>query len=191
MSLLLKSQKSEIKKFKNIETCKLNAILDNFHNFGTNLKIFSSLQHNFMKNRYHVQNLKIWWIHENSYVKKNFFRNFTKFYTSKYYVVHWAVSPELCFCLDLKNTFRLQKIWILDPVNTKSKSPLCACRPCSSEVHLTSILDSLLLLWDERSRKTWEFFMISTNDVHLMPCRCSWEEGGMPKPEMVSRLGKI
>ena len=73
MSLLLKSQKSEIKKFKNIETCKLNAILDNFHNFGTNLKILSSLQHNFMKNRYQVQNLKNWWIHENSYVKLNFF----------------------------------------------------------------------------------------------------------------------
>ena len=56
MSLLLKSQKSEIKNFKNIETCKSNAILelDNFHNFGTNIKIFSSLQLNFMKNRYQV-----------------------------------------------------------------------------------------------------------------------------------------
>ena len=130
MSLLLKSQKCEIKKFKNIETCKLNAILDNFHNFGTNLKIFSSLQHNFMKNRYQVQNLKIWWIHENSYVKLNFFRNSTKSYTSKYYVGHWAVSSELCFCLDLKNTSKLQKIMNLDPINCKSKSALCACRPC-------------------------------------------------------------
>ena len=88
MCLLLKSRKSEIQKFKNIETCQLNAILANFYNFGTNLKIFSSLQLNFMKNRYQVQNLKIWWIHENSYVKKNFFRNFTKSYTSKYYVGH-------------------------------------------------------------------------------------------------------
>ena len=104
MCLLLKSRKFEIQKFKNIETCQFNAIFANFHNFGTNLKIFSSLQHNFMKNQYQVQNLKIWWIHENSYVKLNFFRNSTKSYTSKYYVVHWAVSPELCFCLDLKTT---------------------------------------------------------------------------------------
>ena len=37
---------------------------------------------------------------------------------------------KLCFSLDLKNTYRLQKIWILDPVNSKSKSALCACRPC-------------------------------------------------------------
>ena len=76
MSLLLKSKKSEIKKFKNIKTCKLNAILDNFHNFGANLKIFSSLQLNFMENRYQIQNLKIWWIHENSYLKLRFFRNY-------------------------------------------------------------------------------------------------------------------
>ena len=130
MSLLLKSKKSEIKKFKNIKTCKLNAILDNFHNFGTNLKIFSSLQHNFMKNRYQVQNLKIWWIHENSYLKLRFFRNSTKSYISKYYVGHWAVLSELCFCLELKNTFKLQKMLILDPVNCKSKSALCFCRPC-------------------------------------------------------------
>ena len=73
MSLLLKSKKSEIKKFKNIKTCKLNAILYNFHNFGANLKIFSSLQLNFMENRYQIQNLKIWWIHENSYLNLSFF----------------------------------------------------------------------------------------------------------------------
>ena len=54
MCLLLKSRKSEIQKFKNIETCQSNPILANFHNFGTNLKIFSSLQLNFMKNRYQV-----------------------------------------------------------------------------------------------------------------------------------------
>ena len=130
MSLLLKSKKSEIKKFKNIKTCKLNAILDNFHNFGANLKIFSSLQLNFMENRYQIQNLKIWWIHENSYLKLRFFRNSTKSYISKYYVGHWAVLSELCFCLELKNTFELQKMLILDPVNCKSKSALCACRPC-------------------------------------------------------------
>ena len=133
MSLLLKSKKSEIKKFKNIKTCKLNAILDNFHNFGANLKIFSSLQLNFMENRYQIQNLKIWWIHENSYLKLRFFRNSTNSYISKYYVGHWAVLSELCFCLELKNTFELQKMLILDPVNCKSKSALCFCRPCSLE----------------------------------------------------------
>ena len=113
VSLLVKSKKSEIKKFKNIKTCKLNAILDNFHNFGANLKIFSSLQLNFMENRYQIQNLKIWWIHENSYLKLRFFRNSTKSYTSKYYVGHWAVSPELCFCLDLKIPLNCKKCWSL------------------------------------------------------------------------------
>ena len=63
-----------------------------------------------------------------------FLRNSMKSHTSEYYIGHWVVSSELCFCKDLKNTSRLQKIWFLDPVNIKSKGPLCACGPCSTQV---------------------------------------------------------
>ena len=129
--LLLKSQKSMAKKFKTTETWKLYAILGNFHKSRTYFKMFSPKQPNFMKNWYQLQNLKIQWIYENRILTFNFCRNSMKSHTSEYYIGYWVVSSDLCFCKDLKNTSRLQKIWILDPVNIKSKSPLCACRPCT------------------------------------------------------------
>ena len=87
---------------------------------------------------------KIKWIYENRILTFNFCRNSMKSHTSEYYIGYWVVSSDLCFCKDLKNTSRLQKIWILDPVNSKSKSPLCACRPCinlkvqAMTIHITS-----------------------------------------------------
>ena len=119
------------KKFKTTETCKLFATLCNFHKFRTYVKMFSHIQPNFMKNWDWLHNLKIQWIYENRIFTFNFFRNSMQSHTLEYYKGHWVVSSKLCFCKDLKNTSRLQKIWILDPVNSKSKSPLCACRPCT------------------------------------------------------------
>ena len=136
MYLLLKSQKSKTKKFKTTETWKLYSSLGNFHKSRAYVKMFSHIQPNFMKNWDWLHNLKIQWIYENRIFTFNFFRNSMQSHTLEYYKGHWVVSSKLCFCKDLKNTSRLQKIWILDPVNTKSKSLLCACRPCRSVTDL-------------------------------------------------------
>ena len=43
-------------------------------------------------------------------------------------------QDELCFCIDLKNAFGLEKIRFAHPVIGKSKILYCTCRPCTKQI---------------------------------------------------------